>query len=110
VLNNSVTYRDRRLRGWKFWGGLQTFCLACGLGVVANVAISSEAFHRGVPWVLAAFTGLLFSAIWNYGVTSVTTWRMARRSSEQRAMRRMQAAADLGATQSERSSDGKMPA
>jgi len=110
VLNNSVTYRDRRLRGWKFWGGLLTFCLACGLGVVANVAISNEAFHRGVPWVLAAFTGLLFSAIWNYGVTSVTTWRQTRRSSELRAMRRMQAAADLGATQSERSSDGKMPA
>ena len=107
VLNNSVTYRDRRLRGWKFWGGLLTFCLACGLGVVANVAISNEAFHRGVPWVLAALTGLLFSAIWNYGVTSVTTWRQARRSSEQRATRRMQAAANLGATQGERSGEAK---
>jgi dolichol-phosphate mannosyltransferase len=110
VLNNSVTYRDRRLRGLKFWGGLLTFCLACGLGVVANVAISSEAYHRGVPWVLAALTGLLFSAVWNYGVTSVTTWRQARRSSEQRAMRRIQAAANLGASQGERSGEGKMPA
>ena len=110
VLNNSVTYRDRRLRGWKFWGGLLTFCLACALGVVVNVAISNEAFHRGVPWVLAAFTGLLFSAIWNYGVMSVTTWRQARRSSEQRAIRRMQAAANLSATQAERSGDEKMPA
>ena len=105
VLNNSVTYRDRRLRGWKFWGGLLTFCLACGLGVVANVAIANEAFHRGVPWVLAALTGLLFSAVWNYGVTSMTTWRQARRSSEQRARRRMQAAASLGATQ--RADDGR---
>ena len=95
VLNNSVTYRDRRLRGWAFWGGLLTFCLACGLGVAANVAISNEAFHRGVPWVLAALTGLLFSAVWNYGVTSMTTWRQARRSSEQRAKRRMQAAANV---------------
>ena len=110
VLNNSVTYRDRRLRGWKFWGGLLTFCMACALGVVANVALSNEAFHRGVPWVLAAFSGLLFSAIWNYGVTSVTTWRMARRSSEQRARRRIEAAGGPGATQGERSSDGKMPA
>jgi len=109
VLYNSVTYRDRRLRGWKFWGGLLTFCLACGLGVVANVAISNEAFHRGVPWVLAAFTGLLFSAIWNYGVTSVTTWRQARRSSEQRAMRRMQAAANSSATQGGRSGEAELP-
>ena len=110
VLNNSVTYRDRRLRGWKFWGGLLTFCMACALGVVANVALSNEAFHRGVPWVLAAFSGLLLSAIWNYGVTSVTTWRQARRSSEQRARRRIEAAAKFGATQAERSGGGKMPA
>ena len=110
VLNNSVTYRDRRLRGWKFFGGLLTFCLACGLGVAANVAIATEAFHHGVPWVLAAISGLLFSAAWNYGVTSMTTWRQARRSSEQRAMRRMQAAANPGATHAEQSGEGKMPA
>jgi len=91
VLNNSVTYRDRRLKGWRFWGGLVTFCLACGLGVAANVAIANEAFHRGVPWVLAAITGLLFSAVWNYGVTSMTTWRQERRRSERRAKQRMQA-------------------
>jgi dolichol-phosphate mannosyltransferase len=101
TLNNSVTYRDRRLKGWRFWGGLLTFCLACGLGVVANVAIANEAFRRGVPWVLAAITGLLFSAVWNYGVTSMTTWRQARRTSEQRARRRLQA---------ERSGDEEMPA
>jgi dolichol-phosphate mannosyltransferase len=91
VLNNSVTYRDRRLRGWRFWSGLITFCLACGLGVAANVAIANEAFRRGVPWVLAAVTGLLFTAVWNYGVTSMTTWRQERRSSEKRARQRIQA-------------------
>ncbi len=101
TLNNSVTYRDRRLKGWRFWGGLLSFCLACGLGVVANVAIANEAFHRGVPWVLAAITGLLFSAVWNYGVTSMTTWRQARRTSEQRARRRLQA---------QRRSDEEIPA
>ncbi|MGA9061546.1 MAG: glycosyltransferase family 2 protein [Terracidiphilus sp.] len=106
VLNNSVTYRDRRLRGWRFWGGLLTFCLACGLGVAANVAIANEAFHRGVPWVLAAVTGLLFSAVWNYGVTSMTTWRQERRSSEQRARRRMEA----DALQTERRRDEEVPA
>jgi dolichol-phosphate mannosyltransferase len=92
ILNNSITYRDRRLRGWAFWSGLLTFYLACGLGVVVNVAVSNEAFHRGVPWILAALSGLLFSAVWNFGVTSMTTWRQARLSSEQRARRRAQAA------------------
>ncbi len=92
VLNNSFTYRDRRLRGWKFLGGLMTFCTACGLGVAANVAIANEAFHHGMPWWLAALTGLLFSSVWNFGVTSMTTWRQERRSSEQRAQRRIEAA------------------
>ena len=93
VLNNSVTYRDRRLKGWRFWSGLVTFCVACGLGVVANVAIANEAYRQNVPWVLAAVIGLLFSAVWNYGITSITTWRKERRSSEKRATQRMAAGA-----------------
>ena len=101
VLNNSITYRDRRLKGWRFWSGLVTFCLACGLGVAANVAIASEAFRHGVPWVLAAVIGLLFTAVWNYGITSMTTWRQQRRSSEKRATQRMAA----GATHAKRQSD-----
>ena len=110
VLNNAVTYRDRRLRGWAFLGGLVTFCLACGLGVAANVAISTEAFHHGFPWVLAALIGLLFSAVWNFGVTSMTTWRQARRSSEQRAQRRIQAASKFASNQADEHGDDKLPA
>jgi dolichol-phosphate mannosyltransferase len=106
VLNNSVTYRDRRLRGWRFWRGLVSFCLACGLGVVANVAIASEAFHRGVPWWLAALIGLLFTSVWNFAVTSMTTWRQQRLSNEQRARRRIAAAA----VQAEPKSNGEAPA
>jgi len=34
---------------------------------------------------------LLFSAVWNYGVTAMTTWRRARWSVAQRAARRAQA-------------------
>ena len=97
VLNNTVTYRDRRLRGWRFLRGLVTFCLACGLGVVANVAIANDVFHRGLPWWLAALIGLMFSAVWNFAVTSMTTWRQDRRSSEQRARRRIEAAAKVAA-------------
>jgi hypothetical protein len=36
---------------------------------------------------------LLFTAVWNFAVTSMTTWRHERLSSEQRARRRIAAAA-----------------
>lgn len=91
VLNNSFTYRDRRRRGIAFWYGLLTFCIACSLGVVANVGISTQAFRQGMPWPLAGIIGLLFSGVWNYGVTSMTTWRRDRRSADLRAQRRAQA-------------------
>ena len=107
ILNNSVTYRDRRLRGWRFWSGLVSFCLACGLGVVANVSIANEAFHRGVPWWLAALIGLLFTAVWNFAVTSMTTWRQERLSSEQNArdgvLRRLRCRLGRTATETRRS-------
>lgn len=93
VLNNSFTYRDRRRRGIAFWFGMLTFCIACSLGGVANVAISTEAFRQGMPWFLAGIIGLLFSAVWNYGVTAMITWRQARRSAALRAQRRAQATA-----------------
>jgi sensor domain CHASE-containing protein len=76
------------------------------LGVAANVAIANEAYRHGVRWVLASMIGLLFSAVWNYGVTSMTTWRQERRSSEQRARQRIQASA-MHAT---RHGDGELPA
>jgi dolichol-phosphate mannosyltransferase len=93
VMNNSFTYRDRRLRGTAFWVGMLTFSIACSLGGIANVLISGEAFRQGMPWPLAGITGLLFSAVWNYGVTAMTTWRRARRSAALRAERRAQATA-----------------
>jgi dolichol-phosphate mannosyltransferase len=93
VLNNSFTYRDRRRRGTAFWFGMLSFCIACSLGGIANVLISAEAFRQGMPWPLAGITGLLFSAVWNYGVTAMTTWRQARRSAALRAERRAQASA-----------------
>jgi hypothetical protein len=78
------------------------------LGVAANVSIANEAFRRGVPWVLAALIGLVFTAVWNFGVTSMTTWRQARRSSEQRAKKRIAASERIGAEQTHH--DDKLPA
>ncbi len=75
LLNNSMTYRDRRLKGWPFVRGLATFYLACSIGAVINVQIAQLARSVGVPWLIAGAIGLAIGAVWNYGMTSFLTWR-----------------------------------
>ncbi len=77
-LNNSLTYRDRRLRGRRVVVGLMTFYAACFVGAVINVRIAQFTKDAGAPWYLAGACGLAVGAVWNYGVTSITTWRQAR--------------------------------
>ena len=77
-LNNSLTYRDRQLRGRRILFGLLTFYAACFVGAVINLRIAQFTKDAGVPWYLAGTCGLAVGAVWNYGVTSITTWRQAR--------------------------------
>lgn len=80
-LNNSLTYRDRRLRGGQLGLGLLTFYVACSVGAVLNIRIAQFLKDTGAPWYLAGVSGLAVGAVWNYGVTSFTTWhRMRNRS------------------------------
>ena len=82
LLNNLVTYRDSQLRGVQWLIGLLTFSLACSAGAAINLSVSEQLLRAGIPWMLAGFAGLVLSSVWNYGVTSVITWRRttARRS------------------------------
>jgi len=75
LLNNSMTYRDRRLKGKSLIRGLASFYLACSIGAVINVQIAQVARTLGVPWFIAGAIGLAIGAVWNYGVTSFFTWR-----------------------------------
>ena len=74
-INNALTYRDRRLHGWKFIAGLMTFCAVCGIGAIANVRLASAAFERHYDWWLSGLAGAAASVVWNYAVTSIVTWR-----------------------------------
>jgi dolichol-phosphate mannosyltransferase len=74
LINNQVTYRDRRLRGVRLLTGYLRFCALCGLGLIANVAIA-EFVHRHTPlWWIPAAAGAVFGAIWNYVSTSLAVW------------------------------------
>ena len=79
LLNNLFTYRDARLRGIRLLTGLLTFYAACAVGSAINLSVSGDLLRHGLPWLLSGLAGLAISSVWNYGVTSVTTWRAKRR-------------------------------
>jgi dolichol-phosphate mannosyltransferase len=93
LINNWFTFRDRRRKGWGILGGLESFCLACSVGALANLAIAEMLFTRGVSWYLAGALGTLVGAVWNFSVTSVFTWRQGRRTIERRSETAERAAA-----------------
>ena len=74
ILNNILTYRDRRLRGRRFFTGLFTFYLVCGIGAIANVGVANFVFQRDNTWWLAGSAGALVGTIWNYAASAVVTW------------------------------------
>lgn len=81
LLNNRITYRDRRLHGTALLRGLLSFYAACAIGAFINLQVAEFLNERGLHWALAGFLGAALSSVWNYGVTSTFTWskRQARR-------------------------------
>lgn len=74
-LNNWLTYRDRRLKGWsEFLRGWIGFIATCAVGGFANVAVATLLEDRGVIWVLAALAGILVGSVWNYALSSRFVW------------------------------------
>jgi dolichol-phosphate mannosyltransferase len=75
LLNNSFTFRERRLRGVRLLRGLLIYALGCAIGLLTNVGVARFLANAGAPWYLAGTFGLGVSAVWNYWVSSVFTWR-----------------------------------
>src|SRR5262249_56231829 len=76
VINNVLTYRDRRLRGTKFFTGLLSFFAICGIGAFANVGVAYAVFERHSTWWLSALAGIAVRLILNYAASSLFSWRL----------------------------------
>ncbi len=74
ALNNALTYRDRRLKGWGWLKGWVLFLLACSLGTLANIGIAAYLFGHNTVWALSALAGIVVGAVWNYALTATYTW------------------------------------
>jgi dolichol-phosphate mannosyltransferase len=79
LLNNRVTYRDRRLRGAGLPRGLLLFYLVCGIGAAANVGVATLLVQDGIlAWGAAGVAGALITVVWNYAVSSTLVWTGGR--------------------------------
>lgn len=74
LVNNALTYRDRRLRGVNLFKGLATFALVCSVGAIANVGIAEFLFSHRQGWVPAALGGIVVGAVWNFATSAFYTW------------------------------------
>ncbi len=74
LINNIITYRDRRLSGVRLLTGYLRFCLLCSVGLIANVAVANLAHEHTSIWWLASAAGAVAGAAWNYVSTSVAVW------------------------------------
>jgi dolichol-phosphate mannosyltransferase len=74
LLNNTLTYRDRRRHGWRLLTGFVSFAAICSIGVVANVGLATVIYNWGQMWLLAGLAGAFVGSVWNYAATSAVTW------------------------------------
>ncbi len=74
LVNNSVTFRQQRLKGTMLLPGLLAYIAICGLGAIVNVQASEYLFENHIPWWFAGAAGALVGAVWNYAVSTQIVW------------------------------------
>lgn len=74
LINNVVTYRDRRKTGLALITGYLRFCLLCSVGLLANVAVGNLINESFAMPLVASTVGAVFGAVWNYMTTRAAVW------------------------------------
>jgi dolichol-phosphate mannosyltransferase len=75
LLNNFLTYRDQRLKGWAILRGLLAFYIVCSVGLLANVGVAFSVYGQQPIWWLAGAAGALMGVVWNYAMSGLFVWR-----------------------------------
>ncbi|MET4802766.1 glycosyltransferase family 2 protein [Bradyrhizobium sp. LB11.1] len=75
ILNNFLTYRDQRLKGFAILRGLIMFYIVCSVGLLANVGVAFSVYDQEPIWWLAGLAGALMGVVWNYAMSGLFVWR-----------------------------------
>lgn len=75
LLNNSLTYRDKRLRGIHMLTGFVGFCIIGTIGAITDIGLASSLYADHQVWWMAGLAGAVMSVLWNYAMSSMFIWR-----------------------------------
>lgn len=75
VLNNELTYADKRLRGFgPLMSGWARFALTCAFGLLANIGAATALVRLGFHAYPAALVGIVLGSVWNFALSSKFVW------------------------------------
>ncbi len=75
VLNNELTYSDKRLRGFgPLLRGWAQFGLTCSLGLLTNIGSAAVLKTIGFHSVVAVIVGIVLGSVWNFALSSRFVW------------------------------------
>ncbi|MEY4160844.1 MAG: hypothetical protein RLZZ136_1465 [Pseudomonadota bacterium] len=75
VLNNELTYSDKRLRGfYPLLRGWAQFGLTCSLGLLTNIGSAAVLKTLGFHDVVAVIIGIVLGSVWNFALSSKFVW------------------------------------
>lgn len=75
VLNNELTYADKRLRGiWPLCKGWAQFALTCSLGLLTNIGATAALKRMHIHDVIAVLVGIVLASVWNFALSSKFVW------------------------------------
>lgn len=75
VLNNELTYADKRLRGlFPLVKGWAKFALTCSIGILSNIASADALKRMHVTDVIAVLVGIVLASVWNFALSSKFVW------------------------------------
>lgn len=75
VLNNELTYADKRLRGFMpLARGWLKFAATCAFGMLANIGVSTALVRIGFHAISAALIGIVLASVWNFALSSKFVW------------------------------------
>jgi dolichol-phosphate mannosyltransferase len=75
VLNNELTYADKRLRGFApLLRGWAKFAMTCSLGLLTNIGSAAALKSMGFHDIVAVVVGIVLGSVWNFALSSKFVW------------------------------------